>query len=57
MNIDEQFGRDMKFYELGKEHSKILIKTMMECISMSDEEKTFTKKQVLIMLRGLLDNG
>lgn len=56
MNLDEQFERDKKFYELGKEHSKGLIKTMMEYVSIGDEEKTFTKKQVLKMLLGLLDN-
>ena len=53
MNLGETIERDKKFYELGVEHNKILIKYLIEGIGFSKQE-TFTKKQVLDLLKGLL---
>ena len=51
--MDNLFERDKKFYELGIYHNKVIIKTMLECIEMADQE-TFTKKQVITMLKELM---
>jgi hypothetical protein len=51
--MDNLFEKDRKFYELGIEHNKVLLKTMLECIEMADQE-TFTKRQVITMLKELM---
>lgn len=52
-DTEDTFERDKKFYELGIEHNKVLLKTMLECIEMADQE-TLTKKQVITMLKELM---
>jgi len=54
-NAEDTFERDKKFYELGIEHNKVLIRTMIECLEIGGDVM-LSKEQVIKILKELLND-